>query len=208
MKLVSVALAAAGMMMANGGYKADAIGAAPAELAPAISALLQDKGIKVTDPAGKVWCELWFVKAAPKGTATTEQDVVWKMTPHGSLIGAIRFPAAAYDRRGQNIKPGVYTLRFSFHPINGDHQGVAPQRDFLVLTPADSDKTPEAVKVFDDLMKMSRKTSGTPHPAVLSMYPVDDGFQPGMVQQGEHDWALHAMAGDAKIALTLIGKAE
>ena len=106
------------------------------------------------------------------------------------------------------MKPGVYTLRYSMFPINGDHQGVAPQRDFLVMSPAALDQAAAPVAKFDDLMNMSRKVSGTPHPAVLSMWLVESGFQAGMSQAGEHDWALQAEVGDAKISLILVGKAE
>jgi len=195
-------------LLSYGQYKAEPAGAPPSELAAPILAEMQPAGHKVLSPDGKVWCELWFVKQPPKGPNTAESDVTWKTTPPGSVIGAIRWPENGYDRRGQPIKPGVYTLRFSMFPINGDHQGVAPQRDFLVMTPAAIDQKLDAVKVFDDLMNMTKKASGTPHPAVLSMYLVESEFKPGMQQQGEHDWALMATVGDAKIALTLIGKAE
>jgi hypothetical protein len=200
--------AAALAAFASAQYKAESAGPPPSDLAPAILSDLNEKGHKVLGPDGKVLCELWFRKAAPKGPVTTESDVSWKTMPHGELIGAIRWPEAGSDRRGQNLKPGVYTLRFSFHPINGDHQGVAPQRDFLVMTPAGLDPKPDAVPKFDDLMNMSRKASGTPHPAVLAMYVVEGDFKPGMVQQGEHDWALNVVVGEAKIALTLVGRSE
>ena len=189
-------------------YKVEAGGAPPAELAAPISADLQEKGWKVLKPDGSVWCELWFLKKAPAGPVTTESDVTWKTIPPGSLVGAIRWPAQGNDRRGQNMKPGAYTLRFSMQPINGDHQGVAPQRDFLVMSHAADDKTREAVAKFDDLMNMSRKVSGTPHPAILSMWSAESDFKPGMTQQGESDWALMTQVGEAKIAVILVGKAE
>ena len=59
-------------------YKYEAAGAPPAELAPAIAATLQEKGHRVLSADGKVWCELWFVKAAPKGPVTSEAEVTWK----------------------------------------------------------------------------------------------------------------------------------
>ena len=189
-------------------YKLEPAGAPPAEIAPGIAALLQDKGHKVLSGDGKVWCELWFAKTAPKGPVTSESDVTWKTMVPGSVIGVIRWPAQGKDRRGQQLKPGVYTLRHGLFPINGDHQGVAPQRDFLVMSPVAMDQKPEAVGKFDDLMNFSRKVSGTPHPAVLSMWLVESGFEPGMSQAGEHDWALQAAVGDAKIAVILVGTAE
>jgi hypothetical protein len=206
--LKSVAAVLALSAAAFGQYKVEPAGGPPSELAAPIAAELQDKGHKVSGPDGKVWCELWFRKVAPKGPVTTESDVTWKTIPMGSLVGAIRWGAGAYDRRGQNLKPGVYTLRYGIQPINGDHQGVAPQRDFLVLTPAAVDQKPDAVTKVDELMVMSRKSSGTPHPAVLTMYVVENDFKPGMQLLGEHDWTLMAEVGEMKIALTLVGKAE
>jgi hypothetical protein len=201
---LGMALAAAALAQ----YRVEAGAAPPPELAAGIAGELQEKGLKVVKPDGSALCELWFVKKAPAAGTTTESDVTWKTVPAGALVGAVRWPAQGSDRRGQNVKAGVYTLRFSLQPINGDHQGVAPQRDFLVMSQAAADQSKDIVAKFDDLMNMSRKVSGTPHPAVLSMWYVESGFKPGMMQLGEHDWALMAQAGDAKIAVILVGKAE
>lgn len=206
MKRLLMAFAACGAL-AFAQYKAEATGEAPAEVAAPIKELLAPAGHKVMSGDGKVWCEVWFVKAAPKGPDSTEADLMWKSVPPGSVIGAIRWHAGAYDRRGQVLKPGVYTLRFSMFPLNGDHQGVAPNRDFLVMTPAAEDQSAAAVPKFDDLMKMSRKASGTPHPAVLAMYVVESDFQPGIQNVGE-DWNLFAKVGETPIGLTVVGKSE
>jgi hypothetical protein len=204
--LVSVALLTAAALSAQ--YKVEPAGAPPAGLAPAITSLLQENGHRVVGPDGKAWCELWFVKAAPKGAPTTESDATWKTMVPLSLVGAIRWPAQGTDRRGQQIKPGVYTLRYALHPVNGDHLGVAPQRDFLVMSPPDLDQKAEPVAKFEELMAMSKKVSGASHPAVLSMWAVDSNFEPGLSQAGEHDWALQAAVGEAKISVILVGKAE
>lgn len=206
--LMSMSMVLAVAVQAAGGYKYEAAGAPPAELAPAVLAELQEKGHRVLSPDGKVWCELWFRKQAPKSAPSTEADVTWKTIAPGALVGAIKWPAQGMDRRGQQIKPGVYTLRYGMFPLNGDHQGVAPQRDFLVMSPAAMDQTTDAVGKFEDLMNFSRKVSGAAHPAVLSMWLVESGFEPGLSQAGEHDWALQAAVGDAKISLILVGKAE
>lgn len=206
MKRLLMAFAACGAL-AFAQYKVEATGEAPAEVAAPIKELLAPAGHKVMSGDGKVWCEVWFVKAAPKGPDSTEADLMWKSVPPGSVIGAIRWHAGAYDRRGQVLKPGVYTLRFSMFPLNGDHQGVAPNRDFLVMTPAADDQSAAAVPKFDDLMKLSRKASGTPHPAVLAMYVVESDFQPGIQNVGE-DWNLFAKVGETPIGLTVVGKSE
>jgi len=191
-----------------GQYKREAAGAPPAELAASIQSLMAKDGHKILAPDGKVYCEVWFVIKPPVGPLTSENDVTWKTTPPGAVIGAIRWPGPGSDRRGQGLKPGVYTLRFSMFPVNGDHQGVAPQRDFLLMTPAAEDKDAAAVSVFDDLVAMSRKSSGTPHPAVLSMWKVEGDFTAGLAPLGETDWVLNVKIGDVPIALILVGKTE
>ncbi|MBK5294042.1 MAG: hypothetical protein JJE04_20495 [Acidobacteriia bacterium] len=152
---------------AFGEYKVAPAGAPPSELAPSIAALMQKTGHKITGPDGSLYCEVWFVEKAPSGIQSTEVDLMWKTAPPGSVTGAIQYHAAGHDRRGQAIKPGVYTMRFSMFPINGDHQGAAPNRDFFVLTPAAQDPDAQPVAKYDDLMKMARKASGTPHPGRL-----------------------------------------
>ncbi len=193
---------------AFGQYKLEPVGALPPGLAPEIAAELQPAGHKIVAGDGKVYCEIWFRAKEVVGPKTSENDVTWVTTPPGALIGAIRFPGAGGDRRGQAIKPGVYTLRFGMQPVNGDHQGVAPQRDFLVFSPADEDKSAAPVSDIDDLVNMSRKVSGTPHPAVLSMWKVDSGFAAGFSKMGEQDWVLQIKVGEAAIAVILIGKVE
>lgn len=189
-------------------YKLEATGEPPAELAAPVKELLQPAGHKVVGGDGKVWCEVWFVKSAPKGPDSTEADLMWKTVPPGAVIGAIRWHGGAYDRRAQPLKPGVYTLRFSMFPLNGDHQGVAPNRDFLVMSPAADDQSAAVIAKFQDLVALSRKASGTPHPAVLSMYIVESDFTPGLQSVGEHDWILYQKVGDAQVGLIVVGKAE
>lgn len=187
-------------------YKAEPAGAA-ADVDPAISGLLAKQGVKIMN-GDKVVFEIWFRDKLPAGTKTAEDNVSMSTVPHGSLLGAIRFPAAGSDRRGQSIKAGVYTMRFSMFPQNGDHQGVAPQRDFLLLTPIANDKDPNATPDFEALVKMSTAASGTPHPAVFSFWKADASAKPGLIQEGEHDWVLNTKIGDTPIAIIVVGKTE
>jgi len=188
-------------------YKMEPAGAPPPDLAPAFASLMSKQGYKVSGPSGP-YCEIWFRSSLPAGTKSSEDSVAFPTIPHGALMGAIRFPGQAADRRGQQIKAGTYTLRYSRYPVNGDHLGVAPQRDFLVMVPAAEDKDPNATPGFDELMAMSKKASGTPHPAVLSMEPPGGGSVPGIAKEGERDWALSVKIGETPLAVILIGKSE
>jgi hypothetical protein len=186
-------------------YKAESAGAPPSDVPAPIAATLQQDGTKITGPNGVV-SEIWLVSTAPKGAPSGEQNVTLPDVPHGSLIGIIRFTSNGKDRRGQLIKPGIYTLRYSMFPINGDHQGVAPQRDFLVLSSAADDKDPKATPDFDTLYKQSEKALGTKHPGVLSIWKADDMNQ-NLTQQGESDWVLQRKIGNVNLAIVVVGTA-
>ncbi len=189
-------------------YKTESAGPPPADLAASAAGLLQKDGVKITGANNKVLCEIWLRQTMPSGAKPSEENLTMTTVPHGSLLGAIRFPAQHADRRGQGVKPGLYTMRFSFFPQNGDHQGVAPQRDFLILSQVAEDKDGAANPAFDALMTMSRKASGTPHPLVFSMWKDEADAKPGFEKQGENDWVLHAKIGDVPVAIILVGKAE
>ena len=188
-------------------FKAEPAGAPPAELNPSVAALLNKDGLKVSD-GSKVVAEIWFRSSLPKGGQAEEMKSLTEV-PHGALLGAIRFPANYADRRGQQIKAGVYTMRYSLFPQNGDHQGVAPQRDFVLLVTAAADTDGNANLDYKDVTTRSMKAAGTPHPAVFSIWKADAAdFQPGVSALGEHDQVLKTKIGDTPIAMIIVGKAE
>ncbi len=192
---------------AFGQYKTEPAGPPPADLNPAVAATLQKEGSRITGPNGVV-AEIWFRSAAPSGAKTAEDSVTLATVPQGALMGVIRFPSPASDRRGQTIKPGLYTMRFSMFPQNGDHQGVEPQRDFLLLVPAADDIDPNTTPDFRKLATMSMKASGTPHPAVFSIWKADTGFEAGLSKMGEKDWVLQTKVGDVPLAMIVVGQSE
>ena len=118
----------------------------------------------------------------------------------------IRFDSDGFDRRGQRVQRGVYTLRYGIMPMNGSHEGAAPQRDFLLLTPAAEDRDLNATPDFDAVVAMSRKASHTAHPAVLSFWKAETD-SPGFSQQGDTDWVLEAKIGDTPVAIIVVGAA-
>ncbi len=186
-------------------YRTEPGGAPPAEAA-ALAAALQPQGIRVLKPDGGALCEFWFVRETG-AEGEPEQNATWGL-PHGTLLGVVRVESRWSDRRGQPIRPGVYTLRLSFFPMNGDHQGVAPQRDFAILSPADIDRDPAAKPSFDALMDMSRKASRTPHPLVLSLWKESGAVETGITAEGESDQVLRTMIGGTQVALIVYGRAD
>jgi len=189
---------------AFGQYKLEKAGPPPEELAPAIREALQTEGVKIVAPDGTVFCELWFRSTAPTGGKSTELGVTLSSIPHGAMLGALRFPNGGADRRGLAIKPGVYTLRYSLYPPDGNHQGVATQRDFLLLVPAADDKDVNATPSYNEVVKMSAKSTGTPHPATLSFWKDEAGHEPGLLEEGE-DWVLYTKIGDIPVGIIVVG---
>ena len=103
-------------------YKMEPAGAPPPELDAAIAGALQKEGAKIVAANGSVVCEIWLRATMPSGPKANEDGVTLPTIPHGALLGAIRFPVPGSERRGQSLKPGVYTLRFSYYPVDGNHQ--------------------------------------------------------------------------------------
>ncbi len=185
-------------------YTTAPAGGAPEGVAPAIAKVLQKDGAKVTN-AGAPYCTIWFRTDKPAGGEPAEENQTLASINPGALLGVIRFDAKGQDRRGQGIKPGVYTLRYGLIPINGDHQGAAPQRDFVVMIPAALDTDPASAPTFEQMMDMSRKASGTPHPAVLSLWKADADGPVGISKQGENDWVMQEKVGNTPISLIVAG---
>ena len=155
-------------------YKAEPLNEAPPhELAAPIQSALSSTGVRVIGPSGPL-CDIWLGKAVPgKANAPQTLGVVYPQLAQGTLVGAIRLPNAVKDYRKQLIKAGVYTLRYALLPDNGNHMGVAPQRDFAIASPSADDQD-AATLTIDQTLALSRKATGSNHPSVWSLGPPED----------------------------------
>jgi hypothetical protein len=187
-------------------YKATKTTEMPAGISPELKALLAPEGHAIQTDDGKTLYHLFFVKQVPAGS-NTEMSVTNKDIAHGTLLGVAYYPEEYEDRRGQTVQAGTYTLRFSYYPINGAHQGVAPQRDFLILVKAEMDQDLASQPGYDMLMGLSMASSGIPHPNILSMWKNDYGADPGFVKEGEGEpeWVLYTTIGGKKVAILTVG---
>jgi len=185
-------------------YKLEPVATPAPGLPAAYASAIQAQGFRVNGASG-VWCEVWLAKSVPVGPKPDDAAISFGLT-QGELLGVIRFPGKAADRRGQVLPAGLYTFRYSLFPVDGAHSGVAPQRDFALLTSIGSDPDPAAKPAFEDLVKMSAKSAGTPHPAVLSMETAPAGAAaPSVVKEGEHVWALTLKVGDLTFSVIVVG---
>jgi len=139
----------------------------PQEVAAALRERLATGGARVT--VGTTTVDLWWVREAAL-SAPAAGRASWAQVPEGTLIGAVRFSDAFRDIRGKVIKAGVYTLRYGVQPANGDHLGVSPYREFLLVSPAAVDVEP-APTGHKGTVEMAKQALGTSHPATLSLDP-------------------------------------
>ncbi|MGO8788921.1 MAG: hypothetical protein ACLQVL_16270 [Terriglobia bacterium] len=194
----------------QGSYKAEAIGAAPADVPAAIQGTLDSAGVRVTSDQGAVLCEVWLRKTLPTSpNPSSSSDVLYGTLPVGAFVGVLHFPNAATDFRSQNIKAGFYTLRYGQIPQDGNHMGVNPTRDAFVLAPIAADTNPNKVLSLEDLVKLSAQASGTPHPGFLVGAAVSGSSFPsiGKDDSGNTDVQLkgHQGSGDLPLAITVVG---
>ncbi len=179
----------------------------PTGVPDAVKALLKPEGQSIFEGNTKL-LSLFYVSKVPTGS-NTELNVTNTDIAHGTLLGVVNFPADSRDRRGNPIKAGTYLLRLSFFPVNGAHQGIEPQRDFLILTKPSVDTDAAAEPNFKALMEMAIKSATAPHPMTLSCWKNDFDQAPGLVKEGEGDhtaWVLYTSIGDKKLGIIVVGQ--
>jgi hypothetical protein len=132
----------------------------PADIPASIAAKLTPGGVRAAVGANTL--TFWWVAQAPAAT--------WSEMPEGAFVGAVKVEKDFRDVRGRVIKAGTYTLRYGIQPANGDHLGVSPFREFLLLSPVSQDTDP-APQSHDRLVDLSKQTIGGSHPAVWSLDP-------------------------------------
>lgn len=160
---------------------------------------------------GATLLEAWFAKTvATNSSASPSQDFLYPSLTDGEFVGVLHFSSAGADFRGQAIKPGFYTLRYGLIPQDGNHMGVNPTRDVLVLCPVAADTDLSANLKFDDLVKLSRQAAGTPHPAFLVGAPVNGSTFPAVAKDDQDHWnlqvKLHGSNGELPFAFAVVGK--
>jgi hypothetical protein len=170
----------------------------PKELAADVAKALSGTGYQVT-AGGKAVCDVWLAKEwQAKAKFTPTLSMLYPIES-GELIGAIRYPKKAGDFRNQEIRAGVYTIRFGLQPEDGNHVGTSMTRDFLVLLPAAKDAKPARIGDVMALFKQSAAVTGATHPAILAMLAVpEDGQSPAVRHLEDRElWSLR-LSGKAK----------
>jgi len=167
------ALAPAGVR-AEEPYKVEALKSGPpGSVAPEVAAVLHPAGYRVLDGQGKPFAEFWLRKSIPASAkpAGPKGVIQFPFLQEGELLGVMQLIGEAHDYRDQAIAKGVYTVRYGLQPVNGDHLGVSPFRDYVLLLPGAKDKT-VAMLPRKQLETQSAESAGSSHPAVFFMLAV------------------------------------
>ena len=183
-------------------------GPPPAELPAALRDAVAADGLEVKGPSG-VLCDVWLRKEVPVAAAPSQElGVTFGQIVEGTLLGVMRIGTDTTDYRNQKVKAGLYTLRYALHPVDGNHTGIAPQRDFALLAPVTEDPDPATIS-RDEAIKCAAKTTGTKHPSVWSLWPGDESAAgPALrFQDDSQTWLLTfrlALAGGAKVSMGMV----
>jgi hypothetical protein len=174
---------------------------------------LDARGYSLRLDDAKAACEFWTSKSVPTQMKKDTQAVVYPQLAESTFIGVIHFPQAAVDFRGHQIPAGFYTLRYDLMPDDGNHLGAAPDRDFLLLIPAQSDSDPNTSFKFQDLVTMSARTAGTKHPSVLSLALPENAAAGTVIKDDQDHWIFStplklAAGGQLPFALVVKGTAQ
>ena len=177
-------------------YRVEAFEAAPPDdLAPEIAAQIASTGYKVVEGEKRTICEIWPAKQwEVKEGFTPTLQILYPLKP-GTLAGVLRFPRKSTDFRDQDVSRGLYTLRYSNQPVDGNQVGTFQTRDFLLMVPAENDTSPEPIEETS-LFESSAEAAGSSHPAIMPLMTADaEAEVPGLTHFDDNDWWTIRFAG-------------
>ncbi len=144
--------------------------APPKALGTAVRDVLNAQGYRIIDENGNPFMDIWLRKTIPSSAKPAGQKgtIQFPFLSEGELLGACQIAGEGHDYRDQEIPKGFYTMRYGLQPVNGDHLGVSPFRDYALLLPAAKDNSLD-LPPRKQLEERSAEAAGTSHPAVLML---------------------------------------
>lgn len=170
------------------------------EKLPALAGGVSDKlkasvdttGYRVFLPNTLAACDVWLAKDVPTAKRTDAKGAVYPDFSDSEFLGVITFPrGGGQDFRGQTVRPGTYSMRYQLLPSDGNHLGVAPNPDFVLLIPVADDPDPSAKYDFGKFIELSSAAAHSLHPAAFEMMPAD-GEEPHATQTDDGWIVLNA----------------
>lgn len=154
----------------------------PAALDASIRKLLAPQAVQVFDGDSTVF-EFWFCAEVPVSEKPQSPAQALAGFKPVSLVGAVSITGKQHRTyRDTELPEGVYTMRFSLQPEDGDHLGTADFPYFVVLIPAKTDTKPDAFTAYPAMVKASGREAPGGHPLILSLRPTTDGETPKLLE--------------------------
>jgi hypothetical protein len=146
------------------------------ELAAEIAEQLAPTGYRVIQDGGRALWEIWPAKKwTLEADFAANAERLYGFEP-GQLMGVARLRRRGADFRDQTLSRGVYTLRYALQPVDGNHVGTSPTRDFLLLVRAEDDTSVAPIEA-ETLQEASATAAGSSHPAMLCLQKLSDDAQ-------------------------------
>jgi hypothetical protein len=148
--------------------------APPTALGESIRSLLDTKSVQVLEGEKPVW-EFWLAKQIPLKGRPEAAAKALDQVKSPTLLGAVLVTRDQRDYRDDELKAGLYTMRYDSIPSDGNHLGAAEYSHFALLVPAAADPKPDAIGTPKALFKASSKETSTFHAVLLSLRPSSEG---------------------------------
>jgi hypothetical protein len=182
--------------------------APPEELADVVKDGLEHKSYQLSDGDG-MFFEIWLAKEIKVGEEKETIKKTLDTVDSISLLGAmIVHKEERYDFREDPMDLGLYVLRLSLQPQDGNHMGTAPFDTFAILIPHEMDKMVLELMDHDEMVDIASEPTAAEHPPILSMQPMDsnEGEFPRLGEHDEEEWffmclQLPGKAGDKEVKI-------
>src|SRR5574338_1403523 len=154
------------------GQKIEKLPAFAGDASDKVKAALDTTGYRVFLPNTLQACDVWLAQDVPVTKRSDAKGAIYPDFVDSQFLGVITFPKGGRrDFRGQTVRTGSYTMRYQLLPSDGNHLGVAPNPDMVLLVPIGDDPDPKVNFDFGKLVELSSATAHSAHPAVLEMMP-------------------------------------
>ncbi len=179
----------------------------PKQLDTSILAKLPTKAVQLLDGEKPVY-EFWFSAELSLQSKPASVGKALDALKQASLLGAVAVSRDQRDYRDDELRAGVYTMRFALQPQDGNHLGTSEFNYFAVLTPAKIDSKLDGISDYKALVKASSKETSSDHPVILSLRPAssDQGDVPQLNTPAPDHKSVRvkvpAKAGDEKASIT------
>ena len=170
------------------------------EISEEVAKQLGSTGFAVKRSETSTLCNIWFCKQwTVDSDFTATDELLYPFTP-GQLIGVVQYKRRGGDFRDQEINRGVYTLRYAQQPVDGNHEGTSPTRDFLLVVAAEKD-TSAGVMDVRKLYTASAEAAESSHPGLLLMQavPADADLSSPSVRTTDDEWSIVRLPGMAAV---------